>query len=86
MAKIKTSINGKPAEWTEEIKAKWEAALANAKLTEGEVVTNCNYFTPRPWRNEYDRGSAEEGFTYTTNYRHVYVGVIARHPIVREPS
>jgi hypothetical protein len=88
-----TRINGRPAEWTDEIRAKWEAAqpdveraiAAHNTKNQGETVTDCNYFTTRPYRNEYDRGSGDEGFVYTTNNRHVYQGIIARHPIKREP-
>ena len=63
-----TTINGKDAEWTPEIRAKWNAA------TEGRpdgTVSHSNYYTPRPYRNKYDRGSTDTGFCYIVG-RHVY--------------
>ena len=64
------SIRGEPSAWTPEIKAMWDERVVPS-LEEGQVVNRANYFTPRPWRNEYDRGSAEEGFVYTIG-RSVY--------------
>ena len=61
---MRTSINGLEADWTPDIQAKWEAARDESAPDAAEVV-QANYFTPRPWRNEYDRGSPDEGFTYT---------------------
>lgn len=65
-AAMKTSINGEEAPWTDAIQAKWDEAMMNATgdHLDFAVATSANYFTPRPWRNEYDRGSREEGFTY----------------------
>lgn len=82
---MRKTINAKPVEWPAEVEAKWEAFIGE-RLEPGEVVTDCNYFTPRPWRNEYDRGSGKEGFVYTLNGRHVCYGVIAEYPIKREPN
>lgn len=62
MSLIETSINGKREEWSDRIWSKWDS-VANERWG-GEVIS-ANYFTPRPYRNEYDRGSEEEGFTYT---------------------
>ena len=57
---IATMINGKAAEWTPEIKARWESF----QRTPGEIVA-ANWFTARPHVDQYNRGSEEEGFTYT---------------------
>jgi len=59
---VTTSINGKPATWTPEILEAWTKALQG--IDDPAPVTSANYFTPRPYRNEYDRGSDEYGFTY----------------------
>ena len=60
----RTMIRGQLAEWTEDILAKWRERVAPL-FKEGETCSDANYFTPRPWRNEYDRGSDKEGFVYT---------------------
>ena len=62
---MRTMVNGQPAEWTQEIYAKWYSAAfgADPKFYEG-VVAEANYFTPRPWVDEYNRGDKKEGFTY----------------------
>lgn len=65
---MRTLINGKPAEWTPKIRSLWESK--RDPEVEG-VISDLNYFTPRPWRNEYDRGSPMEGFVYTVNGRQV---------------
>ena len=68
---MKTSINGVSTKWTEAIWRKWIKVKSGPNMPEGEV-THCNYFTPKPWRNEYDRGRSEEGFVYTIQHRHVW--------------
>ncbi len=73
---MKTQINGKDADWTDEIQTKWDAVAEAEDAPEGTVVSS-NYFTPRPWRNEYDRGSPDEGFTYVVN-RSVWQVIINR--------
>jgi len=69
---MKTSINGKAAEWPDEVKAKWDTIISDPGCPNGKV-TNANYFMPRPYRNEYDRGSEDEGFVYTINFRNVWI-------------
>lgn len=72
---MQLSICGKQVdEWSSEVIEKWQAVISEPNMPEG-TVTACNYFTPRPWRNEYDRGSKEEGFVYTIN-RHVWQVII----------
>lgn len=63
-ARFVTLVQGQEAPWDEEIAAKWAAVVASDGFPEGRV-TRVNYFRPRPYRNEYDRGSKDEGFTYT---------------------
>lgn len=60
-----TLINGKPAIWNDDVRKLW--ALVVAARFEGETrdVINANYFTPRPYVDEYNRGSEKSGFTYT---------------------
>lgn len=61
-----TSINGKHASWNDrpDIQALWEEKVMT-KLKEGEWVTTANYYEPRPYVDEYNRGSNREGFVYT---------------------
>jgi len=58
-----TSIRGRPAPWDDHIRALWAQRVA-PKFKDGETCSDANYFTPRPWRNEYDPGSETEGFSY----------------------
>lgn len=75
---MKTSTNGQPAEWTDEIKLKWKGATKTWPPDDVTHVTHANYFTPRPYVDEYNRGSKEEGFVYTLNHRRVCQIVIGR--------
>lgn len=82
---LHTSINGQPAEWTQAIWQLWHTYVdvADPKFYEKYGrPTRGNYFTPRPYRNEYDRGSTTEGFTWTTFDKggnpHVYQTLIRR--------
>lgn len=56
---MKTTINAKAAQWSDAIQAKWDG-----EEIEG-FVTNANWYTARPYVDEYNRGSTEEGFIYT---------------------
>jgi hypothetical protein len=71
MQRMQTSVSGEPSAWTADIWRKWNAVTAEPTMPEGKV-TSANYFTPRPYVNEYDRGSDKEGFVYTIAYRHVW--------------
>lgn len=62
---MKRQINAKVAEWTPEIQAFWEEVISTHPDADHGPVLQANYFTPRPYRNEYDRGDTREGFTYT---------------------
>ena len=73
-----TSINGKPADWTPEIWQLWHtlAEKADPKAFDFAKVERANYYTPRPYVDQYNRGSEYEGFTYvvvgTDGYKHVW--------------
>lgn len=66
---MKTSILGQNAPWPPKIQDLFAEKLP--RLESWEVVTDANYFTPRPFVNEYDQGSRKEGFVYTLNHRRV---------------
>jgi hypothetical protein len=59
---VRTQINGQPAPWTPEIYALWEEYMAG--VHDERPVVEANHFTPRPYVDEYNRGSDEIGFTY----------------------
>lgn len=59
---MRQMVNGKEQEWTPEIWKIWESTAEGRP--EGRI-TDANYFTPRPAVDEYNRGSKDEGFTYT---------------------
>ena len=75
-------------DWTQEIEAKWQAVVENLNRQYPGIDIDwgsVSYFTPRPWRNEYDRGSVEEGFTYVArgprdSARDVWQSAISRLP------
>lgn len=62
---FRTSINGKPAEWEPWLWIYWEQCTP---IAYPGTITQVNYFTPRPYRHEYDRGSSKEGFTYVIEH------------------
>ena len=57
---MKKTINAKPAEWSPAIEAKWDSI----KRAEGTILA-ANWYTARPYQDEYSTGSTEEGFVYT---------------------
>lgn len=63
-----TTINGQPSDWSDPIKQEFTRRVV-PRLRAGEVITHANYHTPRPYRNEYDRGDDQYGFVYTLNGR-----------------
>jgi len=84
-----TMINGQPAEWTIDIWQLWytHVDIADPKLydTHGQVK-HANYFTSRPYKDQYDRGDRKEGFTFTCGrrvYQHVISGGI---PFIVSPQ
>ena len=81
---MRTSVNAKPCNWEADIHRKWDAASnPDAEELDGAVIVSSNYFTPRPWRNEYDRGCGDEGFCFVTSRRGVYTVTIKTHTIER---
>lgn len=78
-ARMSTGIRGEPAEWTREIWEKWNR-LECWRLFDG-TITAANFFTPRPCRNIFDRGSDAEGFTVTVRSNEtVEVHTLSRDP------
>lgn len=67
---MKTQINGKSASWSPGIAAFWNEVIKE-RIKPGETITEVNYFSPRPYIDEYNKGSNKEGFVYTINGRHV---------------
>lgn len=86
-----TTINAQPAPWPAEIRAEWEQqwAMLRERNPDAELDRlSVNYFTPRPYRNEYDRGSMTRGFVATVhglnnrNFpRDVVQMIVERHPL-----
>lgn len=60
----RTSVNGQPGLWTPGIFGLWTEYVA-PRFKTGETCSDANYYEPRPYANEYDRGDPHEGFTYT---------------------
>lgn len=78
---MRTMINGQEAQWTPEISKKFlevEKSWKEFHGPEGWQVIDANYFTPRPYQDEYCRGSNDEGFTYTLKGYYVWQTIINR--------
>jgi hypothetical protein len=61
-----TQINGHAATWTSAIWRRWYTVADDADPKwRGVTVSLANYYTPRPYVDEYNRGSRYTGFTYT---------------------
>lgn len=73
-----TTVNARATPWPEVIWQKWESCRPMNDNGTPAPVTYSNYFTPRPYMNEYDRGSKEEGFVYIL-HGSVWVVVINEH-------
>jgi len=54
---METAINSKPEKWSKEIYKLWRKACKTITWEKGDKIIKVNYFTPRPYKNEYDRGS-----------------------------
>lgn len=59
-----TSINGKEAPWTDAVRALWAQVVAAHFSGETRPVARANYFTPRPYVDQYNTGSDQSGFIY----------------------
>lgn len=58
-----TTINAKPATWDKWIRALWRDRV-EPRFRAGETCSLANYFTPRPYQDEWSPGSAMAGFVY----------------------
>jgi len=72
-----TSINGQLSTWPQDILDKWIAEWTKTgdKRKYLTTVSRCNYFTPRPYVDEYNRGDTKEGFVYVVD-RQVVMAVV----------
>jgi hypothetical protein len=68
--RVRTSIDGKPADWPAEVREEFDRLMAARPPAN---VTDANYFTPKPWVDEYNRGHKDRGFVYTIDGRHVCI-------------
>ncbi len=80
---MKTQINGKDAQWTDAIRAKWDSTIVGAPGDQRPIIS-ANYCTPRPYVDNYNAGSREEGFTFVKRGSayagdSVYQTIIRRH-------
>lgn len=82
---MRTSVNGKTASWDATIWRKWQAIAFPVEVDQSKI-TGANYYTPRPRRNEYDRGHPDEGFVYTVRDREVWQVVINQQATTRGPD
>jgi len=58
------AVNGNfDADWSLKVWKLWHAATKDS-FKPDQWVSSANYYTPRPYRNEYDRGSDKEGFLF----------------------
>lgn len=61
---VQTLENGKPALWPESLHKLWLAKTADWSEADRARVYYINHYTPRPYVDDYNRGSRYEGFTY----------------------
>jgi hypothetical protein len=59
--------------WPHEAKRRYQVFAAELEKQEGKPVTDANYAEPRPWKNEYDRGSNYHSLLLTVGHRHVFM-------------
>lgn len=58
------AVNGNfDADWFEMTWKLWWDNVSH-RFEIGEWCSSANYFTPRPYQDEYNRGSDKEGFVY----------------------
>lgn len=58
-----TQINGMPREWSVGIKALWAERVAPL-FKPGDSCSSANYAGPRPYKDEWNRGTNKAGFVY----------------------
>lgn len=73
---MKQTINAKPAEWSPAILERWQSL----DKPDGEIVTS-NWYTARPYQDEYSTGSKREGFVYTVREGYDYHVYDASWPV-----
>lgn len=73
-----TFINGKPSTWSVEILDKWitEWKKTGDHRPYNGTVSTCNYFTPRPYVDDYNLGDTKKGFVYTIGRYRVAMAVV----------
>lgn len=83
---MQTNVNGQRAEWSEETWAAWRKEMEGSKLD----VLDANRFTPRPYQDEWSKGSREFGFVYTARLdsgrREVYYFVTGALQVTPRPA
>lgn len=68
---MRTLVMGKEVEWSPEIQERWDLVVGGVEDDRGPV-TMANYWHPKPYVDEYNRGRATSGFTYTVNHLYVW--------------
>jgi hypothetical protein len=69
---MKTTINAQPADWPVNVWDLWQARVVPRLDPEKPAPHTANYFTARPYVDQYNRGSDKAGFCYTVG-REVYL-------------
>jgi hypothetical protein len=73
---MRTLISGKDAPWPGEVWKLWREKVATpafaADLSNFPVLS-ANYYRPRPYVDEYNRGSDKEGFLFDIRHRIYFV-------------
>ena len=80
---MKTQINGLDSAWPEAVSMKFAELMAERPKV---VVTHANYYTSRPYVDEYNRGSHGHGFVYTIAFRHVCLIVLNGKELLPRPA
>ncbi len=64
---MRLAIQGKPVEvWPPEVWARWHEVTDRLPRDDGYYIA-ANYFEPRPYISEWDRGNERGGFCYTVS-------------------
>lgn len=64
-----TMIRGTIEDWPADVLAHWTRRVSPL-FSAGETCSQANYYTPRPYVDEYNTGSKDYGFTYVVNPGH----------------
>lgn len=76
---MKTTINGEAAAWTPAIWSAWAAGVGV------EGAERANWYTARPYVDEYNRGSDKEGFVFSAHAPNGDVKVYVTERSVAKP-